>query len=266
MLPVSLLTDFGACDECAAVLRAVIRAACPGVEVIEVTHEIPPFNVCKGAVVLAAAAPWLPVGVHLAVVDPGVGTERRAVLLECGRGDLLLGPDNGLLALAAGRLGGVVAAWSVENEALFADEVHPTFHGRDLFAPVAARLAGGLGPGEVGPGLDEGSLEPAPWREPVEAPGAVHCQVIDVDRFGNLRLSVAAEEFARFAGAGGRLLVDLGEKQYEAVAAETFGSVEPGGMLLYPDSSGWLGLALREGDLAALTGARPLRFASLYKK
>lgn len=264
MLPVSLLTDFGAADECAAVLRAVIRAGCPGAEIIDVTHEIPPFDTCKGAVVLAAATPWLPVGVHLAVVDPGVGTERRAVLVECGRGDLLLGPDNGLLMPAARRLGGVGAAWSVENRDLLPGPVHPTFHGRDLFAPVAARLAGGLEPGEVGPGVEESGLVPAPWRDPVEGPGAVYCQVIDVDRFGNLRLSVAAAEHQRFAAMGGRLLVDLGETQYEAVAGETFGCVEPGGMVLYPDSSGWLGLALREGDLAVLTGARPLQFVSLY--
>ncbi len=264
MLPITLLTDFGTSDECVAALKGVIRSTCPGAETLDITHEIPPFDVCKGAVVLAAAVPWLPVGVHLAVVDPGVGTERRAVLLACERGDLLLGPDNGLLVPAAGRLGGARAAWSVENRDLFPGPVHPTFHGRDLFAPVAARLAGGLPPGEVGPAVEVASLEPAPWREAVEGPDALYCQVIDVDRFGNLRLSAPAEAYARIAAAGGRLLVDLGEVQYEAVAAETFGSVERGGIVLYQDSSGWLGLAAREGDLAALTGARPLQFVSLY--
>lgn len=264
MLPVYLLTDFGSADECAAVLKGVIRTVCPGTECSDISHEIPPFDICKGAVVLAAAAPWLPPGICMAVVDPGVGTERRAVLLECGRGDLLLGPDNGLLVPAAERLGGVRAAWSVENEELFAGSVSPTFHGRDLFAPVAAHLAGGLRPEVVGPALDASSLEPAPWREASEGPGAVYCQVIDVDRFGNLRLSAGAEMLGRIASVGARIRVDHGEVLYEAVVADTFGRVEPGGIILYADSSGWLGLAMREGDLAALTGARPPQFVTIY--
>ena len=105
MLPVYLLTDFGTADEFVAVVKAVIRAAAPGMETFDITHDIPPFDIRKGAVILAAAAPWLEPGVFMAVVDPGVGTERRALLLECGRGDLLLGPDNGLL-LAGGRPAG----------------------------------------------------------------------------------------------------------------------------------------------------------------
>jgi S-adenosylmethionine hydrolase len=139
MLPIYLLTDFGTSDEWVAVLKGAIRTISPTAEVSDISHDIPPFDLCKGAVVLAAAAPFLPPGVHLAVVDPGVGTERRALLLECGRGDLLLGPDNGLLLPAAGRLGGISAAWSVEAEALLPHSPHPTFHGRDVFAPVAAR-------------------------------------------------------------------------------------------------------------------------------
>jgi hypothetical protein len=264
VLPIYLLTDFGVSDECAAALKGVIRSFSPAAEIMDISHNIPPFDVCKGAVVLAAAVPYLPPGVYLAVVDPGVGTGRRAVLLECGRGDLLLGPDNGLLIPAAERLGGASAAWSVEREELFLTPVHPTFHGRDVFAPVAARLAGGLAPGEAGPAVEVSSLVPAPWKEAVEGPGVVYCQVIDADRFGNLRLNAGAEMIEKIASPGKDVQVDLGEVIYDAVVADTYGRVEPGGIILYADSSGWLGLAMREGDLAAFTGARSLQSATLY--
>lgn len=264
MLPIFLLTDFGTADECAAVLKGVIRAISPTAEVSDISHDIPPFDVCKGAVVLAAALPFLPPGVCLAVVDPGVGTERRALLLECGRGDLLLGPDNGLLLPAAARLGGISAAWSVESGDLFARSPHPTFHGRDVFAPVAARLAGGLPPHQVGPLVDVASLAPAPWREAVEGPGVLYCQVVDVDRFGNLRLGAEAEMLEKIATVGNAVKVDLGEVLYDATVADTFGRVEPGAIVLYEDSSGLLGLAMREGNLADRSGARPLQFVTLY--
>ena len=125
MLPVYLLTDFGTADEFVAVVKAVIRAAAPGIVTFDITHDIPPFDIRKAAVTLAAAAPWFEPGVFMAVVDPGVGTERRVLLLECGRGDLLLGPDNGLLLPAAARLGGISAAWSVEAEELFLSRSTP---------------------------------------------------------------------------------------------------------------------------------------------
>jgi len=262
-LPIYLLSDFGTRDEFVAVVKGVILSLEPSARLLDLSHDIPPFDLCKGAVVLAAALPHLPPGLGLAVVDPGVGTGRRAVLLRCGRGDLLLGPDNGLLLPAAARLGGVEAAWSVEEEELFRRPAHPTFHGRDIFAPVAARLASGMEPREVGPEMDPGSLEAAPWEEPVVAEGAVFCRVIDIDRFGNLRLS-AGPGCLGGASAGQEVLVDLGERQFTARLLGTFGEAEPGEALLYEDSSGWLGLALREGNLAERLGARPLQFAALY--
>ena len=216
--------------------------------------------------VLAAAAPWLEPGVFVAVVDPGVGTERRALLLECRRGDLLLGPDNGLLIPAAGRLGGINAAWSLEVGGLYFEPAHPTFHGRDVFAPAAARLAGGWPAEKAGPRTDVSGLVPSPWLEEREVTGALCCQVIDVDRFGNLRLGAGAESLKGRFAAGDRVLVEIGEVDMEATVASTYGDVDRGELLLYADSSGWLGLALREDDLAARIGVKPFELVTIYSE
>jgi len=263
MLPIYLLSDFGTADEFVAAMKGAILTRLPSAAILDVSHDIPPFDVCKGAVVLAAALPHLPPGVCLAVVDPGVGTERRALLLRCGRGDLLLGPDNGLLLPAAGRLGDVEAAWSLEGDRLGLEPPHSTFHGRDLFAPAAARLASGMPPEEAGSPVGVEALAPPPWEEPVLTRGAVHCRVIDIDRFGNLRLS-AGQDALGGVEKGEEVLVDVGERQFSARFLDTFGEAAPGEALIYADSSGWLGLAEREGDLAARLGARPLQLVTVY--
>ena len=129
---------------------------------------------------------------------------------------------------------------------------------------MAARLAGGLPPHQVGPPVDVASLAPAPWREAASGPGVLYCQVVDVDRFGNLRLGAEAEMLEKIATVGNAVKVDLGEVLYDATVADTFGRVEPGAIVLYEDSSGLLGLAMREGNLADRSGARPLQFVTLY--
>ena len=210
MLPVYLLTDFGTADEFVAVVKAVIRAPAPGIVTFDITHDIPPFDIRKAAVTLAAAAPWFEPGVFMAVVDPGVGTERRVLLLECGRGDLLLGPDNGLLLPAAGRLGGISAAWSVEAGNLsWAGPPH---------LPRPGRLrAGGGPPGRGvasragGPRVDVSFWPHHPGRRRGKSLDALCCQVIDVDRFGNLRLGVEAAKLEGRAAAGDKVVVEIGE-------------------------------------------------------
>ncbi len=262
-LPVYLLSDFGTADEFVAAVKGVIISLLPSVLILDISHDIPPFDVRKGAVVLAAALPHLPPGVCLAVVDPGVGTERRALMLRCGRGDLLLGPDNGLLLPAAERLGGVDEAWSLRMEGCGGGDPHPTFHGRDLFAPLAARLAAGMRPEEAGDKVVAADLAPPPWEEAVLAGGALYCRVIDIDRFGNLRLS-AEPDALREVPKDRKVLVDLGERQLIARRLDAFGEALPGEALIYEDSSGWLGLAMREGDLAKRLGARPLQSVIIY--
>ncbi len=263
---ISLTSDFGYQDEWVAAMKGVIRKLDPQVEIVDLTHQIPPFDICKGAVVLAAALPFLPVGIHVAVVDPGVGTERRGVLIQVHRGDILLGPDNGLLVHATKRLGGIENVFLLENKSLFHSPPHPTFHGRDIFAPVAAHLSRGTPPQEVGGSIDPDELVPPPWKEARTRSGALFCQVIDIDRFGNLRLSAEVERLSELPLAVGEdILVDIGERMFEGRLETTFGKVEKGKIILYPDSSGWLGLALREDNLAQKAGAKTLDAIIVYK-
>ena len=154
----TFLSDYGYDDEFAGACRAVVARLAPGVEVVDITHGIPPGDVRRGALALESAVAQAGEAVHLAVVDPGVGTERRAVAVECADGSRLVGPDNGLLALAASALGGVRALVDISNTPLRLEPVAPTFHGRDLFAPVAAHLAAGRPLEAAGPEADPGSL------------------------------------------------------------------------------------------------------------
>src|SRR5205085_1571779 len=153
---------------------------------IDITHGIDPQRVLQGALVLANTVQYMPVGVHLAVVDPGVGSKRRPLALETGNGRLFVGPDNGLLIPAAEKQDGIVRAVAIENRAYALEEVSRTFHGRDLFAPAAAHLALGVELGELGPALDPGELLRIALPEPTLEPGGrIHAVVVDTDRFGN---------------------------------------------------------------------------------
>jgi len=258
---IGFLTDFGL-DGAAATCRAVILSICPDAQVVDICHTIRKFAVADGAYVLGAALPWFPVGVHLAVVDPGVGTERRAIGIRMGRGDLLIGPDNGLLAPAADSLGGVVEARELTNRDLWLPSTSATFHGRDVFAPVAARLASGAATfDEVGPLLDVSSIVrlAAPGAEVED--GAIRTRVAYIDSFGNARLVGGTEELESAFGQvtdGETLTLDLpGGGRLPATVATSFGSVAVGAALLYVDSSGNLALAENQGDLARRTGLEP---------
>ncbi|MBN2025493.1 MAG: SAM-dependent chlorinase/fluorinase, partial [Actinobacteria bacterium] len=147
---ITLTSDFGLSEEWVAAVKGVILSINPSAAIVDISHEIPPFDIGKGAFVLAAALPFMPAAVHMAVVDPGVGTRRLAVALVVERGDVLVGPDNGLLLPAAARLGGVRQAYHLDNQDFFRMPVHPTFHARDIFAPVAAHLSLGAGAEEMG--------------------------------------------------------------------------------------------------------------------
>ncbi len=161
---ITFLTDFG--DTAPATCRGVIWSILPGARINDLSHETRAFAIRDGAFLLWSSLPYQPIGVHLAVVDPGVGTTRRAIALQVARGDRLVGPDNGLLMPAAERLGGVAAAHELTNRALWREPVSDTFHGRDLFAPVAAHLAGGTPIADVGPPIPVASLVPLAFPEP----------------------------------------------------------------------------------------------------
>ncbi|HTF11500.1 MAG TPA: SAM-dependent chlorinase/fluorinase [Asanoa sp.] len=231
---ISFTTDYGRRDGFVAACHGAIAKIEPTARVIDVTHEIMPGNVARGAVVLAQTVGDLPTGVHLAVVDPGVGTARRSIALRAP-GGLLVGPDNGLLIWAAEALGGVTDAVELTNPAWFAPVVTRTFHGRDIFAPVAARLAGGAALHEAGPAIDPAVLARLPEPEVESGDGWLAAEVLNVDRFGNVQLAATALP----APVGHQ--VRIGEQR--AVVGETFADVPQGGLVVLLDSAGQLAVA-----------------------
>lgn len=247
------MSDFGLRDEWVASCRGVIWKAAPDALINDVSHEIPPFDVRKGAFVLAAAVPSCPVGVHLAVVDPGVGTSRRGVALKAARGDYLVGPDNGLLIPAAKALGGAIGARLLEAP----EGASLTFHGRDVFAPVAARLLKGEPFEAMGAELDPRSLAPAPWEEARIEGGRIITEVIDVDRFGTARLSAEPAAATKIgASLGDVLRLSWRDSSIAVPFARTFGDVPKGAPLLFADSSGYLAIAVNGGSAALEMGLR----------
>jgi hypothetical protein len=266
---VSILTDFGDREPSAAICAGVVLSICPEAHVLELTRTIRPFAIRDGAVSLAAAVPYLPVGVHVAVVDPGVGTERLPIAVRTARGDILVGPDNGLLTLAAARLGGVVEARAITDPAWHLPAVTSSFHGRDIFAPVAAHLARGIPFDSFGPpvGLDELVQLRVPGAE-VRA-GELATAVVYVDAFGNVKLAGGPAELREALGdlVDGALLTAIfpdaqGVERTESIPwQDTFGRVPVGALLLYEDSLGRLCIAENQGSAGrrlGLTDDRPV--------
>jgi S-adenosyl-L-methionine hydrolase (adenosine-forming) len=251
--PITFLSDYGSEDEFAGVCRAVIARIAPEARVIDLTHGIRRHDVTHGAAVLANAVGYTPAGVHLAVVDPGVGTGRRAVAVAAADGESwFVGPDNGLLSLALERCGGAAAGVEISESPARLEPVSATFHGRDLFAPVAARLALGAELGELGEPLEVGSLVRIERHDPeVERGRRLEAQVSHVDAFGNLSLVATAAD-ADDAGlqVGRPLRVRAPRRDDEARYALTFADAEPGQMVLLVDSARSLALAVNKGDAA----------------
>lgn len=249
--PITFLSDYGYEDEFAGVCRAVVARIVPDAKLIDITHGIPRHDVRRGAAVLANVLPYVAAGVHLAVVDPEVGTERRAVAVRVVDDDrVLVGPDNGLLWPAIERLGGPAAAVDISLSPFRLEPLSATFHGRDVFAPVAATLAQGAELREVGEGLDPAGLIRLERRPPrVERGRRIAATVAYVDRFGNAALDLADDE-ALESGLrlGHPLRVEAGGSTLEAVYAVTFADVPAGALLVYLDAYRNLALAVNRGS------------------
>lgn len=249
---VTLLTDYGRDDDFVGVCHGVISGICPNAQIVDITHGIPKYDVRHGALVLRNTLPYMPVGVHLAIVDPQVGTERRAVALRCEDGRILVGPDNGLLSLAWEGAGGAIEVVDVSRSRHRLEPVSATFHGRDVFAPVAAHLAAGAELAEAGDALDPAELEVVQVPSPRIEPGRLVAHVLVVDRFGNVALDVTHEQLA---GTGLRLgqTVEIrsGDERYLATFAQTFADVKPGEVIVYEDAYRLLSIAINRGDAAA---------------
>jgi S-adenosylmethionine hydrolase len=201
----------------------------------------------------------MPAGVHLAVVDPEVGSERKALVLE-GDGRVFVGPDNGLLLVAAEKLGGVTSAVEIANRDYLLDPISPTFHGRDVFAPVAAHLALGVPVAEFGPAVDAATLRRLDVPEPEIGTSRIRVTVLYVDRYGNVQVNATAEDLER-AGMepGTQVEIDVGFESYFARVAETFADVRPGDILVYEDSYRNVAVAINGGNAAEMMAAAPGR-------
>jgi S-adenosylmethionine hydrolase len=253
---VTFLTDFGLQDEFVGTCHGVIKSIAPDVDIIDITHGIDPQRVLQGALVLANTVQYMPLAVHLAVVDPGVGSRRRPLALESGNGRLFVGPDNGLLVPAAEKQDGIVRAVAIDNRDYALESVSRTFHARDLFAPAAAHLALGVDLAELGPALDPGELVRLAVPEPRVDGGRIHAVVVDTDRFGNIQLNLnRAEVVGAGIEPGTPVEVTLGDEAYYAVAARTFTDARPGDIILYEDAYLNFALAISGGDAAAMFGA-----------
>jgi S-adenosylmethionine hydrolase len=254
---VTFLSDYGVSDDFVGVCHGVIASICPQARVIDVSHGIPRHDVRAGAVVLREALPYMPLGVHLAVVDPGVGGQRRGVALRLGNGRVLVGPDNGLLWPAGEEGGGVVEAADIGRSPYRLEPVSATFHGRDIFAPVAAQLAAGATFAETGERIGPDQLVKLDLPRPRFEGRALVAHVLYVDRFGNLQLDAGAGALDRMEWRlGQRLAVDAGGSgsPWEVRYVRTFGDVTAGDLLLYEDSYRRLAVAVSHGSAAERLG------------
>jgi len=255
---VTFLSDFGLQDDFVGTCHGVIKTIAPDVQIIDVTHGIAPQHVLQGALVLANTTPYMPQGVHLAVVDPGVGSARRALALRSGDGRLFVGPYNGLLVPAAERLGGIEAVHELANADYALDNVSRTFHGRDLFAPAAAHLAAGVSIEQLGPPLAADALAQLDLPEPDIGENRIRATVLYIDRFGNVQLNLTREHLQQAEVLPGTVVeVELGLDRYYAVAARTFGDARKGDVILYEDAYRNIALAISGGNAAELFAATP---------
>ncbi|RMF21052.1 MAG: hypothetical protein D6760_10270 [Deltaproteobacteria bacterium] len=242
---ITLLTDFGSADGYAGAVKGVLVSICPGVQIVELTHDVPPGDTAAGAFALANAVATFPPGtIHLAVVDPGVGTERRAVAVEAG-GAVFVGPDNGLLWLAARAPRRV---YELDRSEWFRSTVSPTFHGRDVFAPVAAHLASGVPIERLG--TPAGDLSPLALPGVERSAGSVTGTVVHVDRFGNLITNIAQ---ADLPADPSEVRVEIAGRAIEGLAV-SYGHVAAGEALALVGSAGTLEIAVNSGSAAATFG------------
>jgi S-adenosylmethionine hydrolase len=258
---ISFLSDFG--PAAPAVCRGVMFSILPDANIIDINHQVPRYSIRDGAASLVFALPYLPVGVHVAVVDPGVGTDRRPVGIRTRRGDILIGPDNGLLVRAAERLGGIVEVRVLENPELMRAEVSTSFHGRDLFAPMAAHLAGGVPFERVGRTIPADDLVRIRVPAPTIEDGRLTSEIVHIMIYGNMTLAGKPADLERAVGrldTGRRLRLTFpaleGDEEVveDTVWGRTFGSVPIGASVLFADSEGNLCLADNQGDAAKRLG------------
>ena len=251
-MTITLLTDYGADDEFVGVCHGVIRRIATDASIVDITHGIARHDVRRAALVMRNTLPYLPAGVHVVIVDPGVGTERRAVALRCADGRLMVGPDNGVLSLAWDAAGGAEAAFDVSRSPHRLEPLSATFHGRDLFCPVAAHLAAGAPLEEAGEPFDPSTLAMVDLPAAHVEGGLLIAPAVSIDRFGNVALNATREHLGQ-AGAslGDEMEVEVRDQRFLVRVVGTFADVRPGEAIVYEDSWRMLAVAINRGDAAA---------------
>ena len=244
---ITLLTDFGLSDHYVGAMKGVMLSICPNAHLVDITHEVRPYAILDAAFTLAQACKYFPEGaIHLVVVDPGVGSSRRPLIAE-SHGHRFVAPDNGVLSLI-----GELRAWEIRDERFFRTPVSQTFHGRDIFAPVAAHLASGAGPPDFGPEIADPVC--LPELEPVLiGAGEWRGTVLRIDRYGNVITNFAS---ARFLSTGDSPVLSFQTtrvSQYQP----TYSTSPPHQPVLIAGSSGYLEVSINKGDAASLLGISP---------
>ena len=256
---ITFLTDFGP-ESAPAICRGVMLSIARDAQIVDISHSVRKYAIRDGAYLLWTAVQWMPVGVHVVVVDPGVGTERHPIAIRTARGDVLVGPDNGVLMPAAAVLGGAGEARILENRDLMLASPTSTFHGRDIFAPIGAHLAVGTPFDSIGSVIDVGDLVQLRFPAPVTRPGTLETSIAFIDSFGNLRLFGTPDDLESALGTlvpGTVLSVafgNAGDRIESPTWTRTFGEIPLGAALMYRDSSGWLAFADNQGDAARRLG------------
>lgn len=254
---ITFLSDFGLQDDFVGTCHGVMKRIAPEAEIIDITHGIPPQEVLQGALVLRNTISYMPQGIHLAVVDPGVGGRRRPLALRDAAGRLYVGPDNGLLLPAAEELGGIEAVHELANPDYALRPVSRTFHGRDLFAPAAAYLARGTALGELGPPVAPEALVRLDIPRPEIASGEARAAVLYVDRYGNIQLNLTRGDMEQIDVAPGtRVELECRGERYYAAAARTFADARAGDIILYEDSYLNIAIAISGGNAADMLSVR----------
>ena len=254
---ITFLSDFGLKDDFVGTCHGVMKRIAPEVQIIDITHGIPPQAVLQGAIVLSNTIEFMPVGVHLAIVDPGVGGPRRPLVLRDGEGRTYVGPDNGLLLPAASQAG-IVAAHELANPKYALESISRTFHGRDLFSPAAAHLARGVALEELGPPIDPEGLVLLDLPTPVREAGSLVATALYVDSFGNIALNLARDDVEGLGIVSGtRVELEASGERYYAVMARTFADARVGDVILYEDSYRNISIAISRGSAARMLHTLP---------
>lgn len=254
---ITFLSDFGLKDDFVGTCHGVMKRIAPDAQIIDITHGIPATSILQGALVLANTIGFMPVGIHLAIVDPGVGGPRRPLVLRDSEGRVYIGPDNGLLVPAASKAG-IAEAHELANPAYALESISRTFHGRDLFAPAAAHLANGVPLADLGPPVDPEGLVRLDLPEPSIDARGIRATLLYVDSFGNIALNLDRDDVEAFGIVSGtRVELELAGERYYAIMARTFADARPGDVILYEDSYKNMSLAISRGSAARMLHASP---------